>query len=93
MATFGESTRALVTKSWHAARDRADKIGWVVGNAATEAGRYLELAHGDATRAVAILPRRESEAVFWARVASILVAIAAEEREPHLRVVGGSEGL
>lgn len=86
MVDVSESTRNLVMRSWAGARALADQEDLYRGTAASEAGRYLELAHGDAARALLLLPVHE-DGYFWARVASILVSISAEEREPVRRVV------
>lgn len=88
------STREMIEASYRAAVARAEATEFYVGNAASIAGQYLSLAQGDPTRAVLMLP--STEGAFWARVASHLMAVAAEERdisrpdvvsEPHLEPI------
>lgn len=73
------STRELVLASFRRAILIADRTGSYVGNAASVAGQYLQLAQGNPTRAVLMLPT--CDGVFWARVASHLTAIASEDRD------------
>lgn len=76
--TTEDSLRTVVLSSWGAARRLAAARGVYIGTAASVAGQYLELAGGDVSQAIDMLPVRGGK--FWDRVVAILTAVRQEER-------------
>lgn len=75
--------RDMLEKSWQGARRRMAIHGPQKLNHASSAGKYLELAAGDARKAIALLPNDESERPFW-RVVAIYLALLEEQERNEL---------
>lgn len=71
------ATCSVLAASWSAAKRQADVYGSVLGNAATIAGQYLELASGDPTQALEILPK-DVTGDFWQRVRNLLIRASGQ---------------